>query len=245
MVSESAGGQLIVESQSDLQQIIHNLKNAVITPETHIIAAATPNGGSAVLVIPDHGLKSGDLVTVAVCAGGTFDNLNGTRRTVIKIDDDAIEINIAVSGTYTAASGTLICTTLADYLFDTFNEAVLKLYMGINPNNPPAVTNYPALFINPRNWSEEQITEKTSENKRVFILNCLIKDQTKSTVGQVTEFTGLYTVEKFTRLVMDYIKRYSPLANFGMEWSVENDGVLYYPEFQANITLTLQYGNPI
>ena len=146
---------------------------------------------------------------------------------------------------YTPASGTVVCTTLADYLFDTFAEAVLKLYLGINPSNPPAMADYPALFINPRDWSEEQITESSAENKRVIVLNCLIKDQTRSTVGQVTEFTGLYEVEKFARLVIDCIKRYSPLANFGMEWSVENDGVLYFPEFQANITLTLQYGNPI
>lgn len=245
MVSETAAGQLSIESRSDLQQIIHNLKNAIIAPETKIIGAATQNGGSATLTIPNHGLKSSDLITIADCAGGTFDSLNGTRRTVVRIDDDAIEINIAVSGTYTPASGTVVCTTLADYLFDNFAEAVLKIYIGINPINPPAATNNPALFIRPQNWDEEQITESSAENKRIFILNCLINDTTESTIGQVTEFTGIYKAEEFARLVMDYIKRYSPLDNCEVEFSVENEDGRYYPEFGANINLTLNYGNPI
>lgn len=245
MILESAGGQLSIESRSDLQQIIHNLKNAVISPETKIIGEASVNGGSTTLVIPNHGLKSGDLVTIAGCAGGTFDVLNGTRRQVVRIDDDAIEINIAVSGIYTAASGSVVCTTLADWLFDTFSEAVLKVYLGINPADPPAADNYPALFIRPRDWEEDQITESSAENKRTIILNCLITDTTKSVVGQVTEFIGIYKVEKMARLVMDYIKRYSALDNCDMEFSVENDDALYYPGFMININLTLNYGNPI
>jgi len=245
MTSESAGGQLVIESRSDLQQIIHNLKNAVLSPETKIIATATQNGGAAVLVIPDHGLKSGDLVTLADCDGGTFDALNGTRRQVIRIDDDAIEINRAVSGTYTPASGTVVCTTLADWLFDTFDEAVLKLYLGLNSADPPHGDNYPALFIRPRDWQEDQVTESSAENKRTVIINCLIRDATQSVTGQVTEFTGVYRAEKMARLVMDYIKRYSPLDNCDLEFSVENDDALYYPAFMCTITVTLTYGNPL
>lgn len=245
MVSESAGGQLFIESRSDLQQVIHNLKNAVISPETKIIGEASVNGGSAVLVIPNHGLKSGDLITIAGCAGGAFDILNGTRRTVVRIDDDAIEINIAVSGAYTTASGTVVCTSLADWLFDTFAEAVLKVYLGLNPADAPAADTYPALFIRSRDWEEDQITESSAENKRMITLNCLITDATKSVTGQVTEFTGIYKAEKFARLVMDYIKRYSPLAGSEMEFSVENDDALYYPGFMVTINLTLTYGNPI
>jgi len=245
MASENAGGQLLIENRSDLQQVIHNLKNAIIAPETKIIGAATANGGSATLVIPDHNLKSGDLITIAGCAGGTFDALNGTRRTVIRIDDDAIEINTAVSGTYTPASGTVVCTTLADYLFDTFTEAVLKIYIGINPHKPPAASNYPALFICPRDWEQKQITECSAENKRSFSLTCLINDTTESIVGLVTEFPGMYKAEKMARLVMDYIKRYSPLSNCGLVFSVENEDGRYYPEFAANINLTINYGNPI
>ena len=245
MTSESAGAQLLVENRSDLQQIIHNLKNAVILPATKIIGEASANAGSAVLVIPNHGLKSGDLVTVADCTGGTFDALNGTRRTVVRIDDDAIEINIAVSGTYTAASGTVVCTTLADWFFDTFDKAVLKVYLGLNPADPPHADDYPALFIRPRDWEEDQITESSAENKRTIIINCLITDRTKSITGQVTEFTGIYKAEKMARLVMDYIKRYSALDNCGLEFSVENDDGLYYPGFMVTINLTLNYGNPL
>lgn len=245
MASDNTTGQLFIESRSDLQQVIHNLKNAVISPEIKIIGEASVNGGSATLVIPNHGLKNGDLVTIAECAGGTFDALNGTRRTVVRIDDDALEINIAVSGIYTAASGTVVCTTLANWLFDTFSEAVLKVYLGINPADPPAADNYPALFIRPRDWEEDQITESSAENKRTIILNCLIIDTTKLIVGQVTEFTGIYKAEKMARLVMDYIKRYSALDNCDLEFSVENDDALYYPGFMVTINLTLNYGNPL
>jgi len=244
-MSESAGGQLYIESRSDLKQIIHKLKNAVIFPEAKIIGQATQCAGSAELIILNHGLKSGDLVTVAGCAGGGFEALNGVRRLVVKIDDDAISINTAVSGAYTPASGTIVCTSLADYLFDTFDEAVLKIFMGINSDNPPAAANYPALFIRSQNWDEEQITADSAENKRGFILRCLISDETQLIVGPVTEFTGPYKAEKMARLVMDYIKRYFSPVDFGLEFSVENNDALYYPEFVVDINLTINYGNPL
>lgn len=237
----SGNSWLLIYKQYDLENILHLLRDAIISPETLKITSATAANPS-VITVANHGYRTGDLITIALCAGGTFTALNGTRRTVTRIDEDTFSVSIAATGTYTASSGTVTCTTLANYLYDTFPEAVLKMYLGINPANPPAATNYPAVIIRP-DPSNINLNSYDSENqKRRFTLACCINETTvDTTIENVTDYPGQYEVEKFARIVCDYIKRYSLLNDFNKSFSLQNHGLVYMPEYQATINLDIDF----
>jgi len=237
--SSAVNGWLKIYQYYTLGTIMHIIRDAIMTPPSRYISSAAA-GSPVLLTIENHGLLDGDTVTIAGCAGGTFTTLNGTAKTVTVIDDDTLSVGIVATGTYTEGSGSVTATTLPVWVSSNFPGSSLKMFIGIDPNDPPAASDYPAIFVTPTNWGRETDSYDSSKNIRSIIIGCLLSDTTSTTVSSVTESAGLAKIDRFCQIVLEYLRR-GLMHPFIKRYTLRNDGLLYYPLFHAGIEMEITY----
>lgn len=93
-------------------------------------------------------------------------------------------------------------TKIQEYCIKTFKQEPL-IFLGIDIQNPPRETEYPALIFEPL---KKEIARDSKELQYIFLIRVVIKGNDKPELtGNIARYAGVYQVEELGNLICDAV----------------------------------------